>query len=99
MTKVPSAYKLKKPFWIFTGGAASLVLLYIFLVGLTFSNTLARQRSEEGLTRLRATVSELEFAYLKEKSEINATYARELGFVDSKDTIVIKAGQEISRSR
>lgn len=86
MTKLPSQYKHKKKFWILFSGCFSLLVCYFVLFGMTIANVLDRQNSEREISAITANVSKVEFSYLNEKSSINASFARSLGFIEVEKT-------------
>ncbi len=76
------SYTNQKIFFILASCCGLLFASYMFLVGFTVSNTLARQQAEQELVNLQTTVSELEFAYVNVTSDITLEKAKELGFVE-----------------
>lgn len=99
MTKIPSKYEHQKKFWVLSSLISSLLTVYVLLVGLTVWNTLIRQRSEKDITMLQDNVSELEFSYVNLKSSINIDMARNLGYVDSPEFVVVKSNSDVALSR
>ncbi len=100
MTTVPSLYKYQRSFWSISSACVVMVFLYMYFVGITVNNTLARQNAEKRSAELSTTLSELEFSYLSLKSSINEQMAVDRGFVEAKDTIIAKASNsEVSFRR
>lgn len=96
MTKIPSPYKYKKIFWTLFLACSFMFIFYLSLVGKTVANVVQRQQDERALAETSANVSKFEFAYLNEKSSINATLANSMGFVPVADQSVAKA-KEVGR--
>lgn len=74
------------------GLAGLLVVLfgmYMYFVNAAVLAVVERQEIEEQVRDLRATVSELEFAYINSKSAVTLGYAEAQGFVASADTTFI----------
>jgi len=90
MTKLPSQYKYQKSIWSLTFTCAILFVSYLSLVGKTVTNVLDRQNDEASIAEIVNNVSQVEFAYLNEKSAINADYARSRGFMEIANTLIAK---------
>lgn len=90
MTKIPSPYKYKKIFWGLAVTCSFMMVFYLSLVGKTVANVVERQNNEKAIAEVTARVSQFEFAYLNEKASINASLARDLGFVEVAGTSVAK---------
>jgi hypothetical protein len=99
MTKAPSSYKYEKITKQLFSLVCFLTLVYIFLVISTVKFTLDRQNAEKSISSLVASTSKLEFAYLEESSKISPSLSREMGFVDTRDIIVVKEGELLSYQR
>jgi predicted nucleotidyltransferase len=96
MTKLPSPYKYKKSIWALSLSCFLLLICYFSLVGKTVANVLERQNSEREISDITASVSKIEFSYLSEKSSVNASLARELGFVEVEKTSIAKQTLSLS---
>lgn len=90
MTKCPSQFKYEATIRSLFACIGLLSIMYIGFFVKTISNTVERQRGEREIKNLSADVSELEFAYLNNKSLVTMDYAKSLGFIEAKDVYVAK---------
>jgi hypothetical protein len=64
-----------------------LCAVYIYLIGSTTFNVIARKSLENTVTALSGHVNRLEITYLDGVNKTNKDYAKAKGFVDAKDNI------------
>lgn len=69
------------------GGLIALFITYLYLVGSTTFNILARKTLENTVRTLGSQVSQLELTYLNKTAEIDKNYALSKGFVDVHQSI------------
>lgn len=95
MTSLPSQYKYKKAFWILTVASACLIGLYVSLVFQTVSHTLSRKNTEASIQKLLSNISTTESNYIALQSSITPELAAAKGFVESKNTIVVRTSSPL----
>lgn len=96
MTSLPSQYKYKKAFWILTASSACLIALYVVLVFQTVAHTVARKNTEASMQQLLSSISNTESNYMALQSSITPELAMSRGFIESKNTIVVRTNQTLS---
>lgn len=64
-----------------------LSLLYVYFIGSTTFNILARRTLENSRREIGNNVSQTELQYLALSNSINAQFGKDIGFVDAKGTI------------
>ena len=90
MTSLPSQYKYKKAFWILACSSVLMIALYVTLVFQTVAHTVARKNTEASMQKLLSNISATESNYIALQSSITPELATAKGFVEAKDTIVVK---------
>ena len=96
MTSLPSQYKYKKTFWILSCSLVCLIAVYVVLVFQTVSHTVARKNTEASMQQLLSSISTTESNYIALQSSITPELAMARGFVESKNTIVVRTNQTLS---
>ncbi|MEI6478798.1 MAG: hypothetical protein WCO18_00750 [bacterium] len=90
MTSLPSQYKYKKTFWILVVFSVCLIALYVSLVFRTVSHTVSRKNTEASIQKLLSNITTTESNYIALESSITPELATAKGFVEAKDTIVVR---------
>ena len=96
MTSLPSQYKYKKAFWILAAASACMVFLYIVLIFQTVAHTVARKNTESSMQKLLSNISTTESRYIALQSSITPELAASKGFVEAKNTIVVRTSRLLS---
>ncbi len=93
---MPSQYKFKKTFWMFSSASFGMIVIYVFLVFFTVSHTLSRENSEKSIQNILSNISEKESTYMSLEASITPDLATAKGFVDANNTIVVRAGATLT---
>ncbi|MFA6463670.1 MAG: hypothetical protein WCV55_01540 [Candidatus Paceibacterota bacterium] len=96
MTSLPSQYKYKKAFWILSASSACLIALYVVLIFQTVAHTVARKNTEASMQKLLSSISTTESNYIAMQSSLTPDLAFSRGFVEVKNTIVVRTTQKLS---
>ena len=86
---VGDSYIRRSIFKFIIGALIILSLAYLYLIGSITFNVVARKSLENTTRDMGNKVSQLELSYLSLSNGINQSYATSLGFVDSKNTIIV----------